>query len=66
MNRAGGVSHMVQRLPSKCEVLSLNPSTAKKKEKVSINNVVNTVRIVATELNAAVVPKLFPLTTGNT
>jgi hypothetical protein len=31
--RAGGVTHLVERLPSKCKALSSNPSTAKKKKK---------------------------------
>jgi hypothetical protein len=31
--RAGGVLQVLQRLPSKCEALSSNPSTAKKKKK---------------------------------
>jgi hypothetical protein len=31
--RAGGVVHVVQFLPSKCEALISNPSTAKKKKK---------------------------------
>jgi hypothetical protein len=33
--RAGGVTQAVARLPSKCEALSSNPSTAKKNKKVS-------------------------------
>jgi hypothetical protein len=31
--RAGEVSQVVEHLPSKCEALSSNPSTAKKKKK---------------------------------
>jgi hypothetical protein len=31
--RAGGVVQVVECLPSKCEALSLNPSTEKKKKK---------------------------------
>jgi hypothetical protein len=30
--RAGGVGQAIELLPSKCEVLSSNPSTAKKKK----------------------------------
>jgi hypothetical protein len=29
---AGGVAEVVERLPSKCEALSSNPSTAKKRK----------------------------------
>jgi hypothetical protein len=32
-NRAGRVVQVVESLPSKCEVLSSNPSTIKKKER---------------------------------
>jgi hypothetical protein len=31
--RAGGVAQVVELLPSKCEALSSNPNTAKKKKK---------------------------------
>jgi hypothetical protein len=34
-SRAGGVIHVVECLPSKCEASSSNPSTAKKKKKIT-------------------------------
>jgi hypothetical protein len=43
VTRAGGVTQVVEHLPSKCEALSSNPITTKKKKSVtSVASFVNT------------------------